>query len=229
MRMISLSSISIATGITPRWITDDTASEAARTLSKIASRVRVAGGRRTRRSVASVTMPSVPSEPTSSPRRSTPGASGTRLPRRTMRPSDSTTSSARMWFTVEPWASVCGPPELFAMFPPMVQTRCEDGSGAYSRPYGASASCRCRLITPGCTTTTRLSASISRMRFIRVSTMSTPPRTGTVPPARPVPEPRGTTGTSWSAAICTAAATSAVVRGKTTASGSARSMVASYS
>ncbi len=35
-----------------------------------------------------------------------------------------------MWFTVEPWASVWGPPELFATLPPIVQAIWLEGSGA---------------------------------------------------------------------------------------------------
>ena len=64
---------------------------------------------------------------------------------------------------------------------------------------------------------------------MRVSTQTTPPRTASAPPARPVPEPRGTIGTSWSRVTRTTAATSSALTGKTTASGVARSMVASYS
>ena len=64
---------------------------------------------------------------------------------------------------------------------------------------------------------------------MRVITTATPPRIGTAPPASPVPEPRGTTGTRCRLAIATAAATSSALPGSTTASGSARSIVASYS
>ncbi len=67
------------------------------------------------------------------------------------------------------------------------------------------------------------------MRFIRVITTSTPPRTASAPPASPVPDPRGTIGVPCAVATRTTAATSSAEHGKTTTSGSARSIVASYS
>ena len=36
----------------------------------------------------------------------------------------------RTWLTVTPYFSVCGPPELVATLPPMVQAPWLDGSGA---------------------------------------------------------------------------------------------------
>src|SRR5690606_15352203 len=71
-----------------------------------------------------------------------------------------------------------------------------------------------RLITPGCTQATRSTGSTDRMRSILVVTITTGSPTGTAPPASPVPEPRATNGRPWRRAICTAAATSAVSRGK---------------
>ena len=35
-----------------------------------------------------------------------------------------------MWLTVTPYLSVCGPPELVATLPPIVQAPWLDGSGA---------------------------------------------------------------------------------------------------
>ena len=128
--MIAWSSISIATGSTPPRITAETASEAAGTPSKIASNVRTSGGRLTSATQIFVTMPSVPSDPQNTPRRSGPGTSGCRPPSQVSRPSGSTTSRPSTWFTVLPCASVCGPPAFVATFPPSVQIRCEDGSGA---------------------------------------------------------------------------------------------------
>ena len=62
----SLSTSSIAAGTTPAWITAVTAATAARMSAKEADSAARAGGSGTRRSVASVTMASVPSDPTSS-------------------------------------------------------------------------------------------------------------------------------------------------------------------
>ena len=74
-------------------------------------------------------------------------------------------------------------------------------------------------MTPGWTTATRFSRSISRIRSIAVKAMVRPPSIPAAPPDRPVPAPRGTIGTRSSAAIRTSSATSAVVVGKTTAPG----------
>ncbi len=60
---------------------------------------------------------------------------------------------------------------------------------------------------------------------MRASPITIPSAIGIAPPERPVPAPRATNGTPWSDAIATAAATSAVVRGSTTACGIARQPV----
>ena len=75
-------------------------------------------------------MPNVPSEPTKAETRSYPGASAAAPPSSTTSPSGSTTSSARMWFVVTPYLSVCGPPLFSATLPPIVQAFWLDGSGA---------------------------------------------------------------------------------------------------
>ena len=63
---------------------------------------------------------------------------------------------------------------------------------------------------------------------MRGKVITTPPSTGTVPPARLVAPQRATTGTASSAQIRSTAATSAALPGITTASGSAVSGLASY-
>ena len=62
--------ISIAAGMTPAAMMPPTASPAARTVGKSSSIVRTSAGVRVRRTVTSVTTPSVPSPPTTNPRRS---------------------------------------------------------------------------------------------------------------------------------------------------------------
>ena len=87
-----------------------------------------------------MTTPRVPSEPTTTPRRSRPIGSGAGEPNITTSPSAVTISTASTWLTVEPSARQCGPPELLATFPPMVQAAWEDGSGAKCRPSGVGVS-----------------------------------------------------------------------------------------
>ena len=77
------------------------------------------------------------------------------------------------------------------------------------------------VTTPGSTTATMLAVSISRMLFIRSSARTMPPQTGTAPPERPVPPPRGVTGMRARLASFMIAAISSAVRGRTTASGMA--------
>ena len=62
--------ISMAAGMIPAAMIPPTASPAARTAGKSRSMVRTSGGLRIRRTVTSVTIPSVPSPPTTKPRRS---------------------------------------------------------------------------------------------------------------------------------------------------------------
>ena len=57
------------------------------------------------------------------------------------------------------------------------------------------------------------------IRFSRVTHSTTPPATGTLPPLRPVPLPRTTTGTEWIRASRSTPAISVALAGKTTARG----------
>jgi hypothetical protein len=56
-----------------------------------------------------------------------------------------------------------------------------------------------------------------------------PPSTAFAPPTSPDPAPRGTTGTPCREATCSTAATSAVLRGRTTAAGSPASASIAWS
>ncbi len=87
--------ISIAAGTMPPEITVVTASPAARSDMKSASRVRITVGTGVSRTVMRVAMPKLPSEPTKTPTRSGPQGSPAGLPSCTARPSAKTTSSAR--------------------------------------------------------------------------------------------------------------------------------------
>ena len=59
-------------------------------------------------------------------------------------------------------------------------------------------------------------------RRMRESATTTPPGVGRAPPERPVPEPRGTSGTPAARASRTTCTTSSVVAGSTTRSGRTR-------
>ena len=85
----------------PAAMMRETASPAASVESNAASSVWTASGRGRIRSATSVTMPSVPSEPTTTPSRSRPGASGTACPSCAMRPSGSTNVAASTWWIGE--------------------------------------------------------------------------------------------------------------------------------
>ena len=80
------------------------------------------------------------------------------------------------------------------------------------------------MTTPGSTIAYRSRVLTSRMRFIRVRQIITPPPTASVPPARLVPAPLGTNGTSNSLQALTTSTTCLVVIGKTTTSGTLFSM-----
>jgi hypothetical protein len=126
----SRSIISIAAGTIPEAMMAETALPASSVEGNVAKKVRVAWGFLRIRSTISVTMPIIPSLPTRTPRRSYPGASRTGPPRSTTLPSASTTRAPRTWFVVKPYFRQCAPPEFSATLPPIVQTLCEEGSGA---------------------------------------------------------------------------------------------------
>ena len=67
-------------------------------------------------------------------------------------------------------------------------------------PSGASSPLSCSSVTPGSTTATWFSVSISRIRFMRSKASRMPSATGTAAPESPVPLPRATTGTPCSLA-----------------------------
>ena len=122
-----------------------------------------------------------------------------------------------------PYFSARSPPEHSATLPPSVAVVWLPGSGGKSRPCAAAAVASSTVRTPGWQTATRSSTLTSIRRFMRVRTSTMPPRLGTVPALRFVPDPRGTTGTRSSSAIRTIPATSSVEPGKTTTSGAPRS------
>ena len=127
--MIRASIISKAAGTIPAAMMPLTVAAAASMLGKPRSSVSTHGGTGRSRTAIRVAMPIVPSLPTKQPRRSKPGASGSKPPSMATLPSASTTSSARTCAEVTPAARQWGPPALVAMLPPMVHACCDDGSG----------------------------------------------------------------------------------------------------
>jgi hypothetical protein len=128
--MASSSSISTAAGMIPAATMSLTALPARSASGKSATRVRTASGRRSSRTVTSVTIPSVPSEPRTTARRSGPTWSAESPPRVTTSPSGVTKVSAETWLVVNPYFRQCAPPEFSATLPPMVHTIWLEGSGA---------------------------------------------------------------------------------------------------
>jgi hypothetical protein len=85
--------ISSAPGTAPEATISETVRPAASIVSKYATSVRTVSGTGTTRSVMRVAIPSVPSDPTKAPTRSSPGRSSSAPPSVTTSPSGSTTSS----------------------------------------------------------------------------------------------------------------------------------------
>src|SRR5438105_68281 len=115
------------------------------------------------------------------------------------------------------------------MFPPIVDTRWLAGSGAKKRPCCRATALTSRFGTPGSTTATRATTSISWTVRSRAVAMTTASPHAIVPPDRPGPAPRGTTATPARRAARTHAAISAVLAGTATARGGRLSKPASYS
>ena len=128
--MARVSIISMAAGTIPAATTSETTSPAAAIDGKSASRVCTDSGARISRTVTCVTMPSVPSEPSTTPRRSGPACSPVSAPTVTTLPSASTTCADSTWWVVNPYLRQCAPPEFSATLPPIVHTCWLDGSGA---------------------------------------------------------------------------------------------------
>ena len=152
----------------------------------------------TRRSVAAVTIPSVPSEPISSCLRSNPRLSffsGTRASNTP--PSASTASIPSTCARIEPWRSTCVPPAFVEISPPIVAEPLPPSVRGKRRRCAAAASCSVCRITPASQVASRASGSSLRTAFIRLSERSSvsPLSSGVAPPDMPLLPPCGTTGT----------------------------------
>ena len=201
-------------------ITASTARPAATTSSKTATAVIACGGIGRSRKRAMVTIPNVPSLPTMSPARSYPATPLTvRRPRRVTRPSASTTSSPRTASRVTPYFTQHSPPALVLTLPPMEQKSFDAGSGAYHRSCFATCSRNSVFMMPGWVSTYPSATFTSRTSRMRSTHTMSDPSVAFEPPERPLPAPRGTTGTRCSCAARSTAATCSVERGKTAAIG----------
>ena len=121
---------SMATGRMPARMIAATQAPAVSEASKPISTGRAPAGLGRMRSVASVTMPSWPSAPQTTPSRSRPGPSPIGPPSSTMLPSISTIVTPSRLFVVTPYFRQCAPPEFMPMLPPMAQASWLEGSGA---------------------------------------------------------------------------------------------------
>ncbi len=136
-----------------------------------------------------------------------------------MSPLASTTSSPRIYCSVQPYFTARKPLALLATIPPMVHIWLLPGSGGKNRLYFASSLLRWACITPGRRITCILLASISTISSQVERSKTIPPFRATHPPVSPVPAPRGIISMSLSKANFIICWTSSVERGITTAHG----------
>ena len=151
--VMGASIISKALGIMPLEIIELTAIAPACTELKPTTIVETCGGFCRRRTSMAVAIPNIPSLPMNAPRRSNREFSESKTH---TSPDGSTTSRERMCAEVTPSDRQCGPPELFATFPPMVQLCWLEGSGAKCKPNCEVWRDRSAFSTPGSTHAVRL-------------------------------------------------------------------------
>jgi hypothetical protein len=126
-------------------------------------------------------------------------------------------SPSTLW-RVTPYLTARMPPALVPTLPPTLALS-SPGKTVYTNRAAAVAASRSASVTPGCTTATWLSASISRIWFIRSNEMSRPFGQGRAAADRPVPEPRAVTGICARVAAANIAATCSAVCGRATKRG----------
>ena len=107
-----------------------TASPAWRTSEKLAMMQRATCGLGVSLTTTSTTTASMPSLPTTTDSRSSPGASSAIEPNVAGLPSARKPRTCSTLCSVRPYFRQCTPPEFSAMLPPMVQAIWLDGSGA---------------------------------------------------------------------------------------------------
>src|SRR5260221_1575540 len=101
--------------------------------------------------------------------------------------------------------------------PPMVEL--PPGSTEKNRPVSRRCSLSCSWVTPACTVASRSPVLTCKIRCICERSRHTPPRNATTLPSKPVPLPKGISGTLCCAQILTISLTCSVDCAKATASG----------
>ena len=194
---------------------------ASATWSNTATAVVAGGGRGRSRSLAMVTIPNVPSDPTTSPARSYPATPLiVRRPSRVTWPSARTTSSPKTASRVTPYLTQHNPPAFVFILPPIEQKSLLAGSGAYHMPKRPTCSRSSELKIPGWVSTYPSVRFTSRTSRIRSTQSTSEPSIALLPPLSPDPAPRGTTGTRYLCAAAITVVTCLVERGNTTPIGS---------
>jgi hypothetical protein len=110
------------------------------------------------------------------------------------------------------------PPALVLTLPPRLADS-SPGYTGYTSPSAAVRSSSSVSVTPGWTTATWFSVSISSTLFMRSNDTTMPSWRGLAAPDRPVPLPRAVTGVPVSVASARTAATCSAVSGRTTWAG----------
>jgi hypothetical protein len=132
-------------------------------------------------------IPSVPSEPISSERRSSPATSlRTGPPKATSSPGAMTASTPVTQRPVTPYLKACGPPAFVARLPPSWDCSAAPGSGGNSSPFSRARRATVAVVTPASASMRHRSGSKERIRSRRSSAIATvlrpPSATGTIPP-----------------------------------------------
>ncbi len=134
-------------------------------------------------------------------------------------PSGSTTVRAVSMSSIFPYLVENCPAARQDIQPPRVEHLTDWGVCLNVKPFSCSFLSRISPLIPVSTVTSRLSSSISMMRFILFMSITMPPLTAVIPPRTPEPSPKGITGTLYSRAILRMAAISSADSGHTMASG----------
>ncbi len=136
-----------------------------------------------------------------------------------MEPSGRTTSRPRTSSRVMPYRNTLMPPALVDTLPPMRQEPCAPNASGKNIPAASTLSLNSDRIQPASTTAEKSSASMLRIAVMRSRLMMTwdSGESGVAPSTRPVLPPCGTIDRSRARTAFTQADTSAVERGRSTA------------
>eukprot|EP01139_Manchomonas_bermudensis_P004220 Amastigsp_a19270_5.p3 type:complete len:214 gc:universal Amastigsp_a19270_5:84-725(+) len=191
---------------------------------KISAPYERAGGSGRTRTTASVTMPSMPSDPRARARASGPIDTRGAMQCRSRVPCGVTSRTETTKSSMLPYKLRCMPDARVAIQPPNVENSNESGSWPSVTPNAPRADARSSPTAPASTHAVSASWSTHLTACIRcMFTTATGRRShgGTESAfATEVPPPKGTSTTSHSTAAATSASTASCVSGQTTTSGS---------